>query len=183
MIPAVQPMVKTSYTERGNEYKESNIGKYAAGASVAGVTAAYGGEKALNSVKNVYKRYAAKPKQKVVTVEFGEKGASIVYKSPLKARVDNFKAEAVKSYKSAMKLTKNFISKESKVIINFAKDTKAKITMKNIKDAGKAAFELVKKTPVKKCAGAASAIAGVAALGAGADVVANKISAKKADKA
>lgn len=182
MTLSVQPMVKTSYTDRGNEYKESNIGKYAAGASVAGVSAVYGGEKAIAGVKNAYKRYAAKPKQRVAVVEFGEKGASIVYKSPLKARVDNIKAETVKGYKSAMKFTKDFISKGSKIAIDFAKDTKAKITMENIKNSGKAAIELVKKTPVKKCTGVAAAFAGVAALGAGADAVANKISEKKADK-
>lgn len=182
MTISVQPMVKTSYTDRGNESKESNIGKYAAGASVAGVSAVYGGEKILDSARNAYKKYAAKPKTKLAVVEFGEKGASCVYKSPLKAHVDNLKAESVKDYNSAIKFTKDFINNANKAVVSFVKDTKAKITMKNIKDAGKSAIETAKRLPIKKAATVASVFAGITTIGAAADVVANKISAHKADK-
>ena len=53
MTLAVQPIVQTSYTQRGNEYKESNIGKYATGAGVAGTTLYYGGKYAYNAIKEI----------------------------------------------------------------------------------------------------------------------------------
>ena len=53
MSLSVQPVLKTSYTERGNEYKESNIGKCVAVAGVAGATVAYGGESVVKGAKKL----------------------------------------------------------------------------------------------------------------------------------
>ena len=96
--------------------------------------------------------------------------------------MDNLKAEAVKDYNSAIKFTKDFINNANKAVVSFVKDTKAKITMKNIKDAGKSAIETAKRLPIKKAATVASVFAGITTIGAASDVVANKISAHKADK-
>ena len=191
MTLAVQPIVQTSYTQRGNEYKESNIGKYATGAGVAGTTLYYGGKYAYNAIKEINPKAkiikmdlskilgnALKPQiKKDVTVIFGEKGASIVVNSKKVNKVTEFITE------NAEKINKENIKKAGQMVVDFVTTNAKKINKENIKKAGEAIIEFAKKPSVKYGAGIAAAFAGILAIGYLADKVANKISAYKADKA
>lgn len=55
---SVEPIIKTSYTRKGNEYKESNAGKY-------GAAAAVGGGATIVAMKNI-------PFKKVKEIPFGK---------------------------------------------------------------------------------------------------------------
>ena len=200
MIPAIQPMVKTSYTERGNEYKESNIGKYAAAATATGAAVAYGGEAAFKSAKRVYKR-AKTIKLDLPKIEKPNFKEIKQTANNLKNKIPNTKS--VKDFIKAIPAkTVSFIKKAGEFII----DTAKKVNMENIKKAGKSVVDFVKsnakkvnkenlqktadadkkvfKQPkFKYAAGIVAGLASLAAVGYLADAIANKISAKKADKA
>ena len=62
MIPSIQPIKQQAYTDKGNQYTESNIGKFAAGASIAGGAVLYGSEAAFKGAKKVF--------NKAKTIEF-----------------------------------------------------------------------------------------------------------------
>lgn len=214
MTLAVQPIVQTSYTERGNEYKESNIGKYAVGAGAIGTTAFYGGKYAYNTAKEIYPKAkiikmdlsgilknTLKPQiRKNVTVHFGEKGASIVVNIEKVNKAAEFLTENAKKINkenikkagetvvdfvkaNAKKVNMGNIKKAGNSVVDFVKSNAQKVNKENIKKAATAIVEFAKKPSVKYAAGVAAAAAGVVALGFLADAVANKISARKADKA
>ena len=56
MIPSIQPIKQQAYTDKGNQYTESNIGKFAAGASIAGGAVLYGSEAAFKGAKKVFNK-------------------------------------------------------------------------------------------------------------------------------
>jgi len=207
MTLAVQPMVKTSYTERGNEYKESNIGKYAAGAGVIGAGAVYGGEYAFKGAKKIYNKAKVikldipkieKPdfkkvvdsaknlKNKIPSMESVK-----VFVKEMPAKMMDIAKKIVESAKqgcdfvkaNAKKVNMGNIKKAGNSVVDFVKSNAKKINVENLKQAGASVVEFAKKPSVKYGAGVAAGLAGVVALGYLADAIANKISARKADKA
>lgn len=151
MISAVEPLVKTSYTEKGNKYKESNIGKYATGAGVAGTTLYYGGKYAYNAIKEINPKAkiikmdlskilgnALKPQiKKDVTVIFGEKGASIVVNSKKVNKVTEFITE------NAEKINKENIKKAGQMVVDFVTTNAKKVNTENVKKAGKSFVDFI----------------------------------------
>lgn len=200
MIPAVQPMVKTSYTERGNEYKESNIGKYAAGAGVIGAGAVYGGEYAFKGAKKIYNKAKVIkldiPKiQKPDFKKAAESAKNLKNKIPSIETVKNFvkaiPAKVVSFVKkagqfivdTAKKVNMKNIKKAGKSVVDFVKSNAKKVNKENLQKASEAGKKVFKQPAVKYGAGVVAGLAGVVALGFLADAIANKISAHKADKA
>lgn len=198
MTLSVQPVLKTSYTERGNEYKESNIGKYAAGAGAVGAGAIYGGEYAFKGAKKLYgKAKTIKmdiPKiQKPNFKEIKTSAKNLKNKVPTMQAVKNFvkaipakmmaplKASAEFVKNTAKKVNIENIKKAGKSVVDFVKTNAKKVNMANIKKAVQPAIDFAKKPSVKYGAGVAAGIIGVVALGFIADAIANKISQYKAD--
>ncbi len=175
MTLSVQPALKTSYTERGNEYKESNIGKYAAGACAVGSTAFYGAKYGVKGAKKLY------GKAKTIKMDIP------------KIQKPNFEAiktsaKNLKNKVPTMQAVKNFVKtipakmmEFLKASAEFIKSTAKKVNMTNIKKAIQPAIDFAKKPSVKYGAGVAAGIIGVVALGFVADAIANKISQYKAD--
>lgn len=178
MISALnlQPITKTSYTERGNEYKESNIGKYAAGAGVIGATTFYGGKYAIKGIKKV----AEKAKiikidfPKIKKPEFQSLKKSVPGMGAIKVFINNVITKSKVLGNKGLALCKNAVS-------SVAKNVK-KIDMDSIKKAGQEIVKFAKKPSIKYAAGVATALVGIVALGYVADAIANKINAHKADK-
>ena len=56
MIPSIQPIKQNAYTDKGNPYTESNIGGFAAGATIAGGAAIYGSAAAFKGAKKVFNK-------------------------------------------------------------------------------------------------------------------------------
>ena len=161
MIPSIQPIKQQAYTDKGNQYTESNIGKFAAGASIAGGAVLYGSEAAFKGAKKVF--------NKAKTIELNIP----------KIKKPDFKTiKTPKSFKSILKNIKKAASKT----IDFVKTNAKKINKENIKKAADAVAEFAEKPAVKKSAGIAAAIAGIVAAGYAIDFIVNKINAYKADK-
>lgn len=203
---APKPLLKTSYTEQGNEYKESNIGKTVAGASVAGATIVYGGEMAFKGAKNIYGKAktikmdfskikkpgfkAIKENAQSFTKKLNKPSIINVIKS-IPAKISNlahksvdFAKEGIEFIKAnAKKVNIANIKKAGKSAIDFVKTNSKKVNKENFKKAGEAIVNFAKKPSVKYGAGIVAAFAGVFALGYLADTIANKISAHRADKA
>ena len=198
MISGVQPIVKTSYTERGNEYKESNIGKYAAGAGAIGAGTIYGGEYAFKGAKKIYNKAKLielnipkikKPELKQIKVS----AKNLKNKIPTMQAVKNFvkaipakmmtqvKASAEFIKNTAKKVNLANIKKTGKSAVDFVKTNVKKVNMANIKKAVQPAVDFAKKPSVKYGAGIAAGVMGLVALGFVADAIANKISQYKAD--
>ena len=195
MIPAIQPIKQQAYTNKGNEYTESNFGKYAAGASVLGGAAIYGGEAAFKNAKKIYGKAKTikldipkikKPDFKAIKMpkSFKELLANLpqkmnsALKTAKKAAVEGFKYAKTNIKKINLKNIKNLTN----TAIDFVKTNAGKINTKNIKKTTNAVKEFIKKAPMQKAAGIAAAFAGIIAAGYAIDFVANKISAHKADK-
>ena len=195
---ASKPLLKTSYTEQGNEYKESNIGKYAAGAGAIGSTAFYGAKYGIKGAKKLYGKAKTikmdipkiqKPNFKAI------KNSAKNFKVPTMQTVKNFvkaipakmmaplKASAEFIKNTAKKVNLTNIKKAGKSVVDFVKTNAKKVNKENFKKAGEAIVNFVKKPSVKYGAGIVAAFAGVFALGYLADTIANKISAHRADKA
>ena len=175
MTLSVQPALKTSYTERGNEYKESNIGKYAAGAGAIGSSAFYGAKYGIKGAKKLY------GKAKTIKMDIPK-----IQKPDFKAiknSTKNFKVPTMLTVKNFVKAIPAKMMAPLKASAEFIKNTAKKVNLTNIKKAGEAIVNFVKKPSVKYGAGIVAAFAGVFALGYLADTIANKISAHRADKA
>ena len=152
MIPAIQPIKQQAYTNKGNEYTESNIGKFAAGTAVAATGAVYGTKKAVEGAKTIYNKAKIVkanflPKSgKKITVQFGQNGASIIVEHPKTAKeiFKNFASAAANKLKniknSAVKTSQDLWSK----ILKFPKAAKEKITANNIKNTFSSAVAFVK---------------------------------------
>ncbi|MBO6181131.1 hypothetical protein J6O86_05535 [bacterium] len=196
MTLSVQPALKTSYTERGNEYKESNIGKYAAGAGAIGSTAFYGAKYGVKGAKKLYSK-AKTIKMDIPKIQKPDfkaiKDAAKNFKVPTMQAVKNFvkaipaklmapvKASAEFIKNTAKKVNLTNIKKAGKSVVDFVKSNAKKVNMANIKKAVQPAIDFAKKPSVKYGAGVAAGIIGVVALGFVADAIANKISQYKAD--
>lgn len=195
MIPAIQPIKQQAYTNKGNEYTESNFGKYAAGASVAGAAALYGGEYAIKGAKKIINKAKTVKLDipKIKQPNFKE----IKTPKPFKTLIKNIPAKfaaAMSAVKEAVvtgaKFVKSNISKINKanikeavsVAFDFVKTNTKKINKENIKKVGETIVEFAKKPAVKSAAGVVTGLVAVAAAGYAIDFVANKISAHKADK-
>ena len=198
MTLSVQPALKTSYTERGNEYKESNIGKYAAGAGAIGSSAFYGAKYGIKGAKKLYGKAKTikmdipkiqKPNFKAIKTS----AKNLKNKVPTMQAVKNFvkaipakmmaqvKASAEFIKNTAKKVNLTNIKKAGKSVVDFVKSNAKKVNMANIKKAVQPAIDFAKKPSVKYGAGVAAGIIGVVALGFVADAIANKISQYKAD--
>lgn len=196
MTLSVQPALKTSYTERGNEYKESNIGKYAAGAGAIGSTAFYGAKYGIKGAKKLYGK-AKTIKMDIPKIQKPNfetiKNSAKNFKIPTMQAVKNFvkaiPAKVVTHAKTSAEFIKNTakkvnltnIKKAWKSAVDFVKSNAEKVNMTNIKKAVQPAIDFAKKPSVKYGAGVAAGIIGVVALGYVADAIANKISQYKAD--
>ena len=196
MTLSVQPALKTSYTERGNEYKESNIGKYTAGAGAIGSTAFYGAKYGVKGAKKLYGK-AKTIKMDIPKIQKPDfkaiKNAAKNFKVPTMQAVKNFvkaipakmmtqvKASAEFIKNTAKKVNLTNIKKAGKSVVDFVKSNAKKVNMANIKKAVQPAVDFAKKPSVKYGAGVAAGIIGVVALGFVADAIANKISQYKAD--
>ena len=194
MTLSVQPVLKTSYTERGNEYKESNIGKYAAGAGVIGAGAVYGGEFAFKGAQKVYN------KAKVIKLDIPnfkqvkDSAKNLKDKIPSMEAVKNFikaiPAKVVSFVKkvgkfivdTAKKVNMGNIKKAGKSVIDFVKSNAKKVNKENLQKAGEAGKKVFKQPAVKYGAGVVTGLASLVAAGYLADAIANKISASRADK-
>lgn len=183
MITATQPLIRPAYTDNGNRYNESNIGKFAAGTSVIGATTYYGGKYAFKGAQKVFNKAKtiklnppkiAKPSMeslKATAKKFSEKMPNT---ETIKTFLKNIPVYLAEGFKKIGKLVKQgfeFIAKNIK-----------KINKTNVKKAGQAVVDFTKKPSVKYGAGVAAAFAGVLALGYAVDFVVNKINARKADK-
>lgn len=195
MIPAVQPIKQQAYTNQGNEYTESNFGKYAAGASIAGTAALYGGKYAVKGAKKAFE------KAKVIKLNIPKikKPDFKAIKTPksLKTLIKDIPAKfasAMSALKEAVvtgakfiksnisKINKSNIKKAANASFDFIKTNAKKINKENLKKVGKTIVEFAKKPAVKSAAGVAAGVAAVVAAGYAIDFVVNKISAHKADK-
>lgn len=184
MTLAVQPLVKTSYTERGNEYKESNIGKCVSGAAVAGTAAYLGGKFAYNKAKKLY------PKAEALIIDISNRvkntkmddiknmAKNAKESIPDKQTVKAFIKKIPQYLTSVFEAIKNFTIAS----IEFVKTNAKKINKENLKNAGQAIVEFAKKPAVKDGAVVAGIMTGILALGYATDAAANKINARKADK-
>ena len=196
MTLSVQPALKTSYTERGNEYKESNIGKYAAGAGAIGSSAFYGAKYGIKGAKKLYGK-AKTIKMDIPKIQKPDfkaiKNSTKNFKVPTMLTVKNFvkaipakmmaplKASAEFIKNTAKKVNLTNIKKAGKSAVDFVKSNAKKVNMANVKKAVQPAIDFAKKPSVKYGAGVAAGIIGVVALGFVADAIANKISQYKAD--
>lgn len=199
MTLSIQPMVKTSYTERGNEYKESNIGKYAAGAGVAGAAVAYGGEAAFKGAKKLYGKAKVikldipklkKPDLKQAKETFHNLKNKIPAAKSVKDFIKAVPAKTISFIKkagkfiidTAKKVNMENIKKAGKSVVDFVKSNAKKVNKENIQKAGEAGKKVFKQPKFKYAAGIAAGLASLVAVGYLADAIANKISEKKADK-
>ena len=196
MTLSVQPALKTSYTEKGNEYKESNIGKYAAGAGAIGSSAFYGAKYGIKGAKKLYGK-AKTIKMDIPKIQKPDfkaiKNSTKNFKVPTMLTVKNFvkaipakmmaplKASAEFIKNTAKKVNLTNIKKAGKSAVDFVKSNAKKVNMANVKKAVQPAIDFAKKPSVKYGAGIAAGIIGVVALGFVADAIANKISQYKAD--
>jgi hypothetical protein len=187
---SVQPLVKTSYTKKGNEYKESNLGKFAAGTSVAAATLVYGGEYSLKSAKKVYQKAKTvkikTPKISAKQVKNGAKTAAKKVQQMSKDAIDTAKKvvnkETVKNFTGTMKSFGVKLFDTAKKGVEFIKINVKKINKENLKKASEVVLELAKKPAVKNAAGIAAGLALVLATGYLFDYAINKYNAHKADK-
>ena len=139
MIPAIQPIKQQAYTDKGNQYTKSNIGKYAAAASVASGAALYGGEAAIHGAKKIFN------KAKTIKLDIP------------KIKKPDFKA--IKTPKSFKSMLKNIPGKIGTMFENaknagidgfrYIKTNAKKINLQNIKKAASEAIDFI-KTNAKK---------------------------------
>jgi hypothetical protein len=165
-MTAIQPIIQTAYTDRGNEYKKSNAGKYVAGASVTGAGIVYGGKFAFKGAKSIY------DKAKTIHMEIPEflkniKKSKSEIKETFIPKIKNAKQVLKKGKKGirrhARKLKKQVSTtknKNTKQIfgkiknaftksVDFVKDTFKKISFANIKAKAESAVTFVKDNAKK----------------------------------
>jgi len=183
MILAVKPLTQQAYTNKGNQYTESNYGKIAADATVAGGTAFLGGKYAIKGAKKLYN------KAKIIKMDIPKidktnfEGIKTAAKN-IKNKIPSM--DAVKTFvKNIPAYLKSGIKKSGKFIkegVEFLKENAKKINVENIKKAGKSVAEFAKKPSVKYGAGIVAGFAAVLAAGYAVDFIVNKINAHRADK-
>jgi hypothetical protein len=175
----IQPLVNNAYTDRGNEYKKSNIGKYSAGATVGtGAT--------IIAMKNIpYSKINSSIKNfKKIDFSKVKEIKNVKIKKPsFKGMLQNMFAGIEKlAVKAQIKLAtvkplniKNIFKKP-----NFSKDFMPKIKLSEINKAK--LMEKLKSPKLVKYSEYAGFVAGAVITGLAIDYVYNKISAYKADK-
>ena len=183
---SVQPVVNKAYTSKGNEYTESNAGKYGAAATV-------GGGATIIAMKNIHFGSFKKPIENLKKIDLSKvkeiKNVKIkkpnfknmlqnmfagIEKLAVKAQINLAKPAKVKAAKK-IKMPK--MSELKKGMENLISGTKTK--------AGEFASTATKtlKTPLSlKVAKYGGFAAGAIAAGVAVDYVFNKISAHRADK-
>lgn len=163
-MTAIQPIIQTAYTDRGNEYKKSNAGKYAAGASITGAGMIYGGKFAFKGAQSVYN------KAKTIHMEIPEFLKNI---KKSKAEIKETFIPKIKNAKQTLKQGKKGIQKHARKIkkqvtknnsfkqifgkiknvftksVDFVTDTFKKINFANIKAKAKSAVTFVKDNAKK----------------------------------
>ena len=190
MIPAIQPIKQQAYTDKGNQYTKSNIGKYAAAASVASGAALYGGEAAIHGAKKIFNKAKTikldipkikKPDFKAIKTPKSFKSMLKNIPGKIGTMFENAKNAGIDGFRYIKTNSEN-MKKLANTTIDFVKTNAKKINKENIKKAVNTAAEFVKKPAVQKAAGVTVAFAGIVAAGYAIDFVCNKIRAHKADK-
>jgi hypothetical protein len=183
---SVEPVITTSYTDRGNKYKKSNAGKYGAAATVgAGATiVTMKGIKDIpfNKVKDIKfdkLKHIELPKIKNVKIKTPnaknllQKMFAGIEQFAIKAQIKLAKPAKKAAEKVAEKAAKsNAFSKAWQGIKNFTKNTGRKTVDKVLNLANQ-------HTTKMKYAGF---VLGAVAAGLAIDYLFNKISAHRADK-
>ncbi len=195
MIPSIQPIKQNAYTDKGNPYTESNIGGFAAGATIAGGAAIYGSAAAFKGAKKVFNKAKTikldipkikKPDFKAIKTPKSFKSMLKNIPDKIGTMFENAKNAGIDGFKyiktNVKKINLQNIKKAASKTIDFVKTNAKKINKENIKKAADAVAEYAKKPAVKKSAGIAAAVAGIVAAGYAIDFVANKINAYRADK-
>lgn len=183
---SVEPIITTSYTDRGNKYKKSNIGKAAAGITLgagSGYVAMKGIKKIpINKIKGfktakIMHLDIQKIKNTKVKMPNAKKLLQNVFagieKLAVKAQIKLAQPAKKAAKKVADKVAKtNVFSKAYKSVIDFGKKAGTAIADKTIK--------VVNQN--KAAAKYAGFVLGAVAAGIAIDYVFNKISAHRADK-
>lgn len=183
----VQPILATSYTERGNEYKKSNAGKYGAAATVGGGATII----AMKGIKEI-------PFDKMKNIDFEKlKKVELPKIKNIKIKKPNFKnmlqnmfagieKMAVKAQIKLAKPAKKTAEKVAKsaVLANAWQNVKNFVSNsgRKIADVAVETGKTLKTPKALKAAKYAGFVAGAIVAGLAIDYAFNKISEYKADR-
>lgn len=183
----VQPILATSYTERGNEYKKSNAGKYGAAATVGGGATII----ALKSAKIPLKKINIKNNIEMNVPDFKAKIKNVKFNIPapkttLQKMLAGIERMAVKAQIKLAKPAEKAAEKVAKSVVfanawqnvkNFTTNAGRKIA-----DIAVETGKTLKTPKALKAAKYAGFVAGAVVAGLAIDYAFNKISEYKADR-